>query len=248
MLHGVVPAGFEDVVEADDVALDVGVRIGDRVADSRLRGKVHHHRRPFLPEDPLHNLPLRNRTPHEPPPRSGRGLAPIRPGSDSRSRNFSAIGSGPGGSDICPSGAAASRRGSPIRASSGSGGSLCPFGAAACRRGSPIRAGSPGGESFDLAETLVLDVDIVVVGDGIDSHHPDVLHLGQQPPDEVRPDEAGSTGHQYGLSFQRNIFFQHIHQLSKNKYLTLSCFIVSSGIRATGRAHLRPHPRNQLWP
>ena len=145
MLHGVVPAGFEDVVEADDVALDVGVRVGYRVADSGLGGKVHDHRRPFLPEDHLHGLPLRNRSPHEPPPRSGSGLAPIRAGSGSRSRNFSTIGSGPGGSDICPFGAAASRRGSPIRAGSGSGGSLCPGGAAASRRGSPIREGSPGG-------------------------------------------------------------------------------------------------------
>ena len=36
-----VSAGFEDVVEADQVALDVNVRVVDRVTDARLRGEVH---------------------------------------------------------------------------------------------------------------------------------------------------------------------------------------------------------------
>ncbi len=45
MLHSVVAAGFEYVVEADDVALDVGIRGGDGAADSCLRGKVDNHRR-----------------------------------------------------------------------------------------------------------------------------------------------------------------------------------------------------------
>ena len=40
MLHGVVPAGLEDVQEADEVALEVGIRVGDGVADAGLCGEV----------------------------------------------------------------------------------------------------------------------------------------------------------------------------------------------------------------
>lgn len=35
-------AGLEDVEEADEVALEVGARVLDGVADARLRGEVHH--------------------------------------------------------------------------------------------------------------------------------------------------------------------------------------------------------------
>ena len=34
-------AGFEDVVEADEVALDVGIRVRDGIADAGLGGEVH---------------------------------------------------------------------------------------------------------------------------------------------------------------------------------------------------------------
>ncbi len=42
MRHLVVAAAFEDVGEADDVALDVGMRILQRVADAGLGGQVDH--------------------------------------------------------------------------------------------------------------------------------------------------------------------------------------------------------------
>ena len=41
MLHRMVPAGFQDVVEPDHVALDVSIRVLDAIADTRLSGKVH---------------------------------------------------------------------------------------------------------------------------------------------------------------------------------------------------------------
>ena len=40
VLYLVVAAAFEDVYEADQVAVDVGVRILDRVADTGLGGEV----------------------------------------------------------------------------------------------------------------------------------------------------------------------------------------------------------------
>ena len=42
MLHRVIPTGFEDVVEADEVRLDVGIGVGDAVADTGLGCEVHH--------------------------------------------------------------------------------------------------------------------------------------------------------------------------------------------------------------
>ena len=38
---GASAAGFEDIVEADEVALDVGVRVRDGIADAGLGGEVH---------------------------------------------------------------------------------------------------------------------------------------------------------------------------------------------------------------
>ena len=43
VFHLVVAAGLEDVVEADEVALDVGVGVGDAVAHAGLGRQVHHH-------------------------------------------------------------------------------------------------------------------------------------------------------------------------------------------------------------
>ena len=44
-------AGFEDVVEAYHVRLDVGIRILDTVADTRLRGEVDNNVRLILLEE-----------------------------------------------------------------------------------------------------------------------------------------------------------------------------------------------------
>ena len=41
VLHRMMPAGLQDVVEPDHIALDVGIRILDAIADTGLSGKVH---------------------------------------------------------------------------------------------------------------------------------------------------------------------------------------------------------------
>ena len=51
MLHRMMAAGFEDVVEADEVRFDIGVRVGDGVAHAGLCGKVDHDLRLVLLED-----------------------------------------------------------------------------------------------------------------------------------------------------------------------------------------------------
>lgn len=54
MLHFVVAAGLKDVVEPDEVALDVGVGVGDAVAHACLGGEVDHYCYLVFGEDRLH--------------------------------------------------------------------------------------------------------------------------------------------------------------------------------------------------
>ena len=54
MLHLVVAAGLEDVVEPDEVALDVGVGVGDAVAHACLGGEVDDYGYVVVREDVLH--------------------------------------------------------------------------------------------------------------------------------------------------------------------------------------------------
>ncbi len=43
MLHAAVPAALEHVGEADEVRVDVGMRVGDGVAHAGLRGEMDDH-------------------------------------------------------------------------------------------------------------------------------------------------------------------------------------------------------------
>ena len=54
MLHFVVAARLEDVVESDEVTLDVGVGVGDAVAHACLGGEVDHYGYTVVREDVLH--------------------------------------------------------------------------------------------------------------------------------------------------------------------------------------------------
>ena len=54
MFHFVVAAGLEDVVESDEVALDIGVGVGDAVANTCLGGEVNHYCYLVFGEDCLH--------------------------------------------------------------------------------------------------------------------------------------------------------------------------------------------------
>ena len=51
MLHRVVAAGLKNVVEADHIALNVGIRVGDRVPHTSLGTEVDHNVRVVLLED-----------------------------------------------------------------------------------------------------------------------------------------------------------------------------------------------------
>lgn len=42
MLHGIMAAGLQDVIEADDIGFDVHVRVVDRIPHARLRREVDH--------------------------------------------------------------------------------------------------------------------------------------------------------------------------------------------------------------
>lgn len=60
-----VPARLQDVVEADDVALDVRVGVGDAVPYPRLCGEIDHHRGPEFPEYAVNRTPVRDGVPEE---------------------------------------------------------------------------------------------------------------------------------------------------------------------------------------
>ena len=65
VLAAVVAAAFEDVLEADDVGLDVGVRVRDRVADAGLGGEVDDAREAVLGEELVHRRTVREVDLHE---------------------------------------------------------------------------------------------------------------------------------------------------------------------------------------
>lgn len=48
MLHGIVAAGFQNVIEANHVALDVGIRVGDGIANTSLSAQIDHNIRVML--------------------------------------------------------------------------------------------------------------------------------------------------------------------------------------------------------
>ena len=48
MLHGIIAAGFQNVIEANHVTLDVGVRVGDGVTHTSLSTQIDHNIRMVL--------------------------------------------------------------------------------------------------------------------------------------------------------------------------------------------------------
>ena len=65
MLDRIVAAGLQNIVKSDDVRLDVGVRVGDRVADTRLGGKVYDDFGLVLRENVIDEQLVRNIPPDE---------------------------------------------------------------------------------------------------------------------------------------------------------------------------------------
>ena len=67
MSDPVVAAAFKDVAEADQIALDVGRGILERVTHPRLRSEVHHHLRPLVREQTIERLGILQSQTFKPP-------------------------------------------------------------------------------------------------------------------------------------------------------------------------------------
>ena len=65
MLNGIVTAGFEDVVEANDVALDIDIWILDAISHTGLGGKVDHNIEVVFLEELIDKLAVGNGALHE---------------------------------------------------------------------------------------------------------------------------------------------------------------------------------------
>ena len=78
VLDATVAAGLEHVDEADQVRLDVRVRIGQRIAHARLRRQVDHALRAKLGERTFERRPVLERTAHEAEVRVRRELGEAR--------------------------------------------------------------------------------------------------------------------------------------------------------------------------
>ena len=71
---------------------------------------------------------------------------------------------------------------------------------------------------FYFLQAFVLDVDIVIVGNGINADYCDVFKLIQQSLYQVAADKTGCTGHQNGFSVQI-----YITELSQVNIYQLAC-------------------------
>ena len=65
MLHGIVPAAFQNVIEADDVGFDIDIRVVDAVADAGLGGEIDDNCRTVLLEHFLQQGLIRKIAPDE---------------------------------------------------------------------------------------------------------------------------------------------------------------------------------------
>ncbi len=125
VLYLVVAASLEEVVEADKVALYIGIGVGDAVTHAGLRREVDHYIYLVLGEDSLDECLV-----------------------------------GYIGFDECPI----------------------------------LR------QAFYLFEPLVFEIDIVVIGDGVDTYYLDALKVVQQPLRQVAADKARCACDQNGLA------------------------------------------------
>jgi len=73
VLHRVRPARLQQVVKADDIGLDIGVRMVDAVPYPRLGGQVDHHVKGIRPKQRLERLLVRKGALYEHVPHRGGG-------------------------------------------------------------------------------------------------------------------------------------------------------------------------------
>ena len=68
MLHSCLPiiirmtAGFQNMIESDQVGLNISIRVRNRITDSRLSRQIYYNLRLVFGKNLLHQLPVRNRT------------------------------------------------------------------------------------------------------------------------------------------------------------------------------------------
>ena len=134
MLHLMMTTRLQNIVEAYEIALDIGIRVRDGITDTGLRGKIDHYRNPVFTKNFLHRILVRNRRMDE-----------------------------------------------------------CPVSA----------------EGLDLAQALVLYIDVVIIGDAVNADDADIVNVREQALDEVAADETGGTGHEDCLAFERYVVTNH---------------------------------------
>ena len=134
MLHLMMTARLQNIVEAYEIALDIGIRVRDGITDTGLRGKIDHDGNPVVIENFLYRILVRNRRVDE-----------------------------------------------------------CPVSA----------------KGLDFAQALVLYVDVVIIGDTVDTDDADIVNVSEKSLDEVTADEAGGTGHEDSLAFEIHIIVYH---------------------------------------
>ena len=64
-------------------------------------------------------------------------------------------------------------------------------------------------QGFNFFQPLIFDVNIVVVGDRIDTDNLDVLDIVEESLDEVAADKASSARHENGFVLEIYIIFYH---------------------------------------
>ena len=136
MLNFMMTASFKYVVETDEVALDICVRIGDAVTYSCLGGEVHHYGNVIFSEDFIYCFFVCNR----------------------------GVDKSPGPSSVLP-----------------------------------VLGGC---YIFDLLETFVFDVDIIIVCYGINTYHFNVLYIVEKTLYEIAADKAGGTCYKNSLALK----------------------------------------------
>ena len=134
MFHLMMTARLQNIVEAYEIALDIGIRIRYGITDTGLRGKIDHYGNPVFTKNFLYCILVRNRRMNE-----------------------------------------------------------CPVPA----------------ECLDFAQALVLDIDIVIIGDTVDTDDADIVNVSEKALDEVTADEAGGSGHEDSLAFEIHIIVYH---------------------------------------
>lgn len=65
-------------------------------------------------------------------------------------------------------------------------------------------------QGFDFFQTLILDVDIIVVGNRIDSNYLDVLDIVEESLDEVAADKTSSACHEDGFALEIYVILYHV--------------------------------------